>query len=117
MKQLFDFNFESFVTPKIVKIVYILITVGLAVLYLAMVITAFATRNAGLGIFVLLIVGPLVTIIYLALARMGLESLVATIRTAENTGELVRLAGGNAPGHSPGAPAGPASPYAPPPLP
>ncbi len=110
MKQLFDFNFESFVTPKIVKIVYILITVGLAVLYLAMVITAFASKNAGLGIFVLLIVGPLVTIIYLALARMGLESLVATIRTAEYTGELVRLAGGTIPGHHPDASTGQQAP-------
>ena len=122
MKQLFDFNFDSFVTPKIVKIVYILITVGLAVLYLGMVVAAFSSESAALGILVLLVIGPLVTIIYLALARMGLESLLATIRTAEHTGELVRMAGGSAPGPSsvqnpyPGAPmnpppAPPATPY------
>ncbi|MGL3805273.1 DUF4282 domain-containing protein [Paeniglutamicibacter sp. R2-26] len=121
MKQLFDFNFDSFVTPRIVKIVYILITVGLAVLYVGMVVSAFVSENALLGILVLLVVGPLVTIIYLALARMGLESLVATIRTAEHTGELVRLAGGSAPGPSsvqnpyPGAPTG--TPPAPPATP
>lgn len=114
MKELFDFNFNSFVTPKVVKIVYILIIIGLGILYLGIVIGSF-TESAAAGFLVLIIVGPLVVLIYLALARMGLESLIATIRTAENTGELVRLSGGNAPGATP--PAGgsyPGGPQAPP---
>ncbi|MFL4479930.1 DUF4282 domain-containing protein [Paeniglutamicibacter sp. ORCA_105] len=114
MKALFDFNFDSFVTPKLVKVVYILITIGLAILYLGIVISAFATRQVAFGFFALIIVGPLVVLIYLALARMGLESLIATIRTAQNTGELVRLAGGNVPGTSPQSgdtyPGGPTAP-------
>ncbi len=125
MKELFDFNFDSFVTPKVVKIVYILITIGLGILYLAIVISAFATRQVAFGFLALVIIGPLVVLIYLALARMGLESLIATIRTAQNTGELVRLAGGNAagsnqlaPGSYPGgngpSSGGPAGPPAPP---
>lgn len=116
MKELFDFNFNSFVTPKIVKIVYILIIIGLGLMYLSFVIAAFASRQAILGFFVLIIIGPLVVLIYLALARMGLESLIATIRTAENTGQLVRLSGGNAPGANPSAgdsyPGGPQAPPA-----
>ncbi|GAA5226643.1 DUF4282 domain-containing protein [Paeniglutamicibacter antarcticus] len=116
MKELFDFNFNSFVTPKIVKIVYILIIIGLGLMYLSFVIAAFASRQAILGFFVLIIIGPLVVLIYLALARMGLESLIATIRTAENTGQLVRLSGGNAPGDNPSAdgsyPGGPQAPPA-----
>ncbi|GAA1498005.1 DUF4282 domain-containing protein [Paeniglutamicibacter kerguelensis] len=117
MKQLFDFNFGTFVTPKIVKIVYILITIGLAVLYLGMVIASFTFESPMFGILVLLVIGPLVTIIYLALARMGLESLVATIRTAQNTGELVRLAGGSAPGPSSVQNPYPGTPMNPPPAP
>lgn len=116
MKALFDFNFNSFVTPKLVKIVYILIIIGLAIMYLGFVIAAFATEQLAAGFFVMIIVGPLVVLIYLALARMGLESLIATIRTAENTGELVRLSGGNAPGGAPQAggvyPGGPTAPPA-----
>lgn len=115
MKELFDFNFNSFVTPKIIKIVYILIIIGLGITYLAIVISSFAARQVALGFFILVILGPLVVLIYLALARMGLESLIAAIRTAENTGELVRLSGGNAPGTTP--PAGgsyPGGPQAPP---
>lgn len=125
MKELFDFNFDSFVTPKVVKIVYILITIGLGILYLGIVISAFATRQVAFGFLALIIIGPLVVLIYLALARMGLESLIATIRTAQNTGELVRMAGGNAAGSNQPAPGtypggngpsfgGPAGPPAPP---
>lgn len=111
MKELFDFDFNSFITPKIVKIVYILIMIGLGVVYLAMVITTFAARQAGLALLILFVLGPLAVLIYLALARMGLESLIASIRTAQNTGELVRLTTGGGQGgqqqggQQPGGPA------------
>lgn len=85
--------------------------VALGVAYVAMVIAAFTSRNAVLGMLVLLVIGPLFVIIYLALARIGLESLVAGIRTAENTAELVRLQGGTPPnGTHTGLQAGPRSP-------
>jgi hypothetical protein len=98
MKNLFDLSFTRFVSPSIAKIVYILIMVALGLGYIIMVIASFASRNVMLGILVMLIIGPLVVLIYLALARIGLESLVAGIRTAENTAELLRLQGGTPPG-------------------
>ena len=91
MKALFDFNFQKFVTPSIIKIIYILVMVVLVIGYLAGVITAFQL-SAGFGILMLLIIGPILGLFYLALVRAGLESLIAQIRTAENTTELVRLA-------------------------
>ncbi|MEC5180423.1 DUF4282 domain-containing protein [Arthrobacter sp. CG_A4] len=94
MKNLFDLSFTRFVSPSIAKIVYILIMIALGIMYIVVVISAFASRNAVLGILVLLVIGPLFVLIYLALARIGLESLVAGIRTAENTAELIRLQGG-----------------------
>lgn len=114
MKELFDFDFNSFITPKIVKIVYILIMIGLGIAYLAMVIATFAARQASLALLIMFVLGPLAVLIYLALARMGLESLIASIRTAQNTGELVRLANGGAQGgQQPGGPAPvvPENPY------
>ncbi|MEV8041827.1 DUF4282 domain-containing protein [Arthrobacter sp. NPDC080082] len=98
MKNLFDFSFTRFVAPSIARIVYILIMIALGVMYLFFVISAFASRNPVLGVLVLLVIGPLIVIIYLALARIGLESLVAGIRTAENTAELIRMQGGTPPG-------------------
>nr|WP_246223448.1 DUF4282 domain-containing protein [Pseudarthrobacter psychrotolerans] len=72
--------------------------VALGIGYIVSVIASFATRNAVLGILVMLVIGPLVGLIYLAVARIGLESLVAGIRTAENTAELIRIQGGTPPG-------------------
>lgn len=109
MKALFDLEFRKFVTPTIIKILYILIMAMLGVGYIIAVVAAFQA-SAGFGIFTLLILGPLFVLIYLALARAGLESLIAQIRTAENTAELVRLAGGSAPGSAPQAPGGPTPP-------
>ncbi|WP_404290031.1 DUF4282 domain-containing protein [Glutamicibacter arilaitensis] len=111
MKALFDFGFHKFVTPSIIKIIYVLIMIMLAVGYIAFTVMAFAS-DVMFGILVLLILGPLFTLIYLALARASLESLIAQIRTAENTSELVRLAGGTPPselqhGSVPSNPAGP----------
>ena len=114
MKALFDFGFRKFVTPSIIKIIYVLIMIMLVVGYIAFTVMAFA-NDVMFGIFVLLILGPLFTLIYLALARASLESLIAQIRTAENTSELVRLAGGTPPseqqfGEVPPHPAGPTNP-------
>jgi len=97
MKALFDFSFTSFVAPSIAKIVYLLVMAVIAVSYLLAVVVAF-DASAGFGVVVLLIVGPLFALFYLVLARVGLESLIATIRTAENTAELVRQSGQSGPG-------------------
>lgn len=113
MKALFDFDFRKFVTPSIIKIVYILIMLMLVVSYIGFTIAAFS-EDAIFGLLVLLILGPLFVLIYLVFARACLESLIAQIRTAENTSELVRLAGGTPPnellaGVVPPNPAGPST--------
>jgi hypothetical protein len=101
MKARFDFSFTNFVAPSIAKIVYLLVMVVIAISYLLFVITAFQASSI-FGILVLLVIGPIFALLYLVLARVGLESLIAIIRTAENTSELVRR-GGNS---------GPMNPYA-----
>jgi hypothetical protein len=90
MKPLFDLSFTRFVSPGLVKFVYILVMVLLALGYVGLVIAGFQ-YGVAFGWFVLVLFGPLVSLIYLVLARVGLEVLIATIRTAENTGTLVQL--------------------------
>ncbi len=80
---LFDFSFTSFVTPKIVKVVYVLATVGLALLYLIFVITGFAGDQPLVGVLVLLL-GWIPFLIYLALVRMTLEFYFALVRMSED---------------------------------
>jgi Domain of unknown function (DUF4282) len=75
---LFDFSFSKFVTPKIVKLVYVLATIGLGLTYLLFVVGAFS-RNAGAGVVVLL-VGAVLALVYLAFIRMTLEFYFAIVR-------------------------------------
>lgn len=96
MKSLFDLSFNRYIAPTVAKIVYILAMVIIALGYLIFVISSFRV-NAFLGVVVLLILGPLVGLLYLVFIRIGLESLLASIKTAQNTAELVRLAGGSLP--------------------
>lgn len=83
---LFDFNFSSFVTPKIIKIVYLVVTAVIAASLLFFIIAALLTGDA-LPIIGALIIGPLVALIYLALARMSLELYYAVIRLSEDVHE------------------------------
>lgn len=79
---LFDFSFNSFVTPKIVKVVYVLATIGLAIGYVGFVVAGF-TNSVGRGVLTLLL-GALVAILYLALIRMTLEFYYAIVRMSQD---------------------------------
>ncbi|MCY0904640.1 DUF4282 domain-containing protein [Arthrobacter sp. H14-L1] len=115
MKSLFDLSFNRYIAPTVAKIVYILAMVIIALGYLIFVISSFRA-NAFLGVVVLLILGPLVGLLYLVFIRIGLESLLASIKTAQNTAELVRLAGGSLPPEGSATSSaygqGPSQPYA-----
>jgi hypothetical protein len=82
---LFDFSFGSFVTPKIVKLVYVLATIALALFYVVFVIAAFS-NSAGAGVLVLL-VGAVVALVYLAFIRMTLEFYFAIVRMSQDINE------------------------------
>jgi uncharacterized membrane protein YcjF (UPF0283 family) len=82
LASLFDFTFSSFVTPKIVKFVYVLASIGLGLLYLALVIGSFS-QSAGLGVLSL-VVGAVIFIVYLAFIRMTLEFYYAIVRMSED---------------------------------
>ena len=80
---LFDFGFTSFVTPTVVKVLYVLIVIVLGVSGLGFAVTAFLV-NKILGIFVLVVVAPLIFIISLALYRIVLELFIVIFRIAED---------------------------------
>lgn len=83
---LFDFSFQSFVTPKIIKVVYIVLTAVIGLTILLFIVSALAIGEP-LPIIGSLILGPLIGLIYLALARMSLELYYAVIRLAEDVHE------------------------------
>ncbi|MFC7725921.1 DUF4282 domain-containing protein [Nocardioides sp. GCM10028917] len=80
---LFDMSFTTFVTPMIIKVVYIigLIAIGLGTLFFA--VSGFFGDNPGVGI-VTLIVSPLGGLLYLCFFRMMCEFYVAITRMSED---------------------------------
>ena len=79
---LFDFGFNRFVTPYVVKFLYILLTVVLAIGYLFIVVAGF-TEGIGSGL-VALIGGAIGFLIYLTLIRVMLEFSYAVVRMSED---------------------------------
>jgi hypothetical protein len=80
---LFDFGFSSFVTPKGIRALYMLIAVGTALAALVLTIIAFRA-SVPFGILTLVFGDPLFILIVLAFCRVLLEFFVVTFRTAED---------------------------------
>jgi hypothetical protein len=80
---LFDLSFTTFVTPMIIKVVYLigLIVIGLGTLFFAL--SGFFGDSPGLGI-VTIVVAPLVGLLYLCLYRMMCEFYLAITRMSED---------------------------------
>lgn len=79
---LFDFGFNSFATPAVVKVIYIVGLVILALAYVGFVIAGFAQGVlSGLGV---LIGGAIVGLFYLTLFRITLEFYYAVVRMSED---------------------------------
>jgi Domain of unknown function (DUF4282) len=87
LASLFDFGFNSFVTPKVVKAVYVLAMILIALWLLAFAVTAFLV-NKVLGIAVLFILCPILFIVELALCRLFLELVMVIFRIADDVRSL-----------------------------
>ena len=84
---LFDFSFTSFVTTRIIKVLYVLILILTGLVALSYTFIAF-NANALYGFLVLVIGDPLFIIIVMALWRLVLESFVVRFRIAEDVRAL-----------------------------
>jgi hypothetical protein len=80
---LFDFGFTSFVTPKVVKVLYVLIVIGTVVSALVSTIIVFKA-SATLGFLMLIFGDPLFILVALAIYRVILEFFVVAFRAAED---------------------------------
>lgn len=91
---LFDYSFSSYITPRIIKVLYVLATVLVALWTLVIILVAFKASSA-LGILALLIGGPIYFVIAMIGARVGLEFLSAFFRIHGDVQEINLRAGGN----------------------
>lgn len=87
---LFDLSFSSLVTPRIIKIVYVLTLIGIGLAAILFIISAFSA-SSGFGAITLLIIAPIFSLFYIVYARVLLEFFLAIFRLAETNAELVTL--------------------------
>ena len=84
---LFDFSFTSFVTTRIIKVLYVLILI--MVLLSALIFTYDMFQVSALtGLLTLVIGDPLFIVIVMAFWRLVLESFVVRFRIAEDVRAL-----------------------------
>jgi uncharacterized membrane protein len=80
---LFDFSFTSFVTPKIVKVIYVLVTIWTVIWALIFLRFGFKYGGAAGGFFTLLVVDPILVVLTLGVYRMVLELFMVVHRMHE----------------------------------
>jgi len=83
---LFDISFTSFITSKIIKVIYVLLMIVLAIAVVVLVIQA---QNMPSPTPILaIVVAPIVFFLYLMLIRMQLEILIVIFRISENVRDI-----------------------------
>jgi Domain of unknown function (DUF4282) len=85
---LFDFSFTSLVTPKIIKVLYILFTIWTALIGLTILVIGFKTGGLAGGLFTLIIVEPIFVLLTLGIYRVVLELFMVVFRIYEETKKI-----------------------------
>ena len=91
---LFDYSFSSYITPKIIRVLYILATILIALDTLAFILITFKASST-LGVLSLLILAPIGFVIAMIFARVGLEVLSAFFRIHGDVDEINQRGGGD----------------------
>ncbi len=85
---LFDFSFNSFVTPKIIKVLYVLFTIWTALIGITILIIGFKTGGLAGGLFTLIIIEPIFLLLTLGIYRVVLEAFMVIFRIYEETKKI-----------------------------
>jgi hypothetical protein len=90
---LFDLSFSRFITPMIIKFVYVLMMIVVGIVYVFYAVVFFRSGVDSLGVLWLLVIGPIASILWLAIARMTLEFYLAVVRVSEDVHHAVGRGG------------------------
>lgn len=82
MGAILDFSFESFVTPKIIKVVYFLMLAGVALSALVFFLTSLF-KGGVVGVFTGLIGAPLMLVLGAVAARVYVEIVMLAFKMLE----------------------------------
>jgi hypothetical protein len=85
-ESLMDTRFDSLITPKLIRLLYVLSMIVLAIGTVVFVIAGFAEK-ASTGV-ILLILAPIGALIYLIVIRLWLELIVVTFKIREAADQI-----------------------------
>ena len=89
---LMDTRFNNLITPSMVRFLYVLMMIAIAIGLVVAIIAGFAD-SSGSGVAAL-IIGPLVALIYLIFARMYLELIIVAFKIREAAEQIAENTGG-----------------------
>ena len=89
LSSLFDLSFSSFITPKLIKVLFVISLLLAGFGALALVASGFI-QGALTGILMLVIVAPLVFLFYVIYARVMMEVLIVIFRSSEYLAEIAK---------------------------
>jgi Domain of unknown function (DUF4282) len=90
---LFDYSFSSFITGRIIKVLYVLTTIIVALWTLFFILVAFRESSA-FGILTVVVFGPLFFVFTMIYVRVVLELIMVIFRIHEDVDAINRRGGG-----------------------
>ena len=91
MASLFDFSFETFVFPRVIRFVFAVLVVLAGIATLGVIVAGFARGSLpGIGA---LILSPIVFFLYVLAARIWTEIAIVLFRIHDNTDIIARKQG------------------------
>lgn len=111
---LFDFSFTNFITLRFMKVIYAILVVVVclagALFFLGALLSLANGEAQGV---ILLILSPLITLLYLVMARIWMEMIALFFRIGDNTSRMAASLDGGTPPASGGGWGGPPPPSQP----
>jgi hypothetical protein len=89
LASLFDFSFTTFITTKLIRVLYILGMVLAGFSALGFAFSGFA-HSFFFGLFTLVIVAPLMFLAFIIYSRVVLELIIVLFRASEHLAEIAR---------------------------
>jgi len=87
-ESLFDTRFDSLITPKLIRLLYMISMIVLAIGVVIAIIAGFV-NDAGTGV-ITLILAPIVALIYLIVVRVYLELIIVIFKIREGVGDVAQ---------------------------
>ncbi len=112
LRALFDTRFTTLITPKVIRVLYILAIIGIGIGAIFTVVAAF-NESTGLGVLTLLVLAPLGFLLYVIIARLYLEIVIVLFKIHESARAIAQNTGGLPGGGQTPPPVAPDTPPAP----